>query len=158
MSLIGYDSAHPTTANVFPNVHVGAGANGHATRGLGVVASLGADADWELEFPMPPTLPTGTPKLWARALANASSGAAKWNPKCGSNADEEDASAITLTAEGTQTTTWATGDEDVSKETKLTLDAVAPVGGETYIIHVTMETTGWTLAQISTWKFDIIWE
>src|SRR3972149_10836650 len=106
-------SAYPVTAGrVFPNIHVGAGANSKHEEGFGVEASVGADSIWRLRFQMPPTLPSGTAKLKLRALANAISGAAKVNPKWASVAVEEDPSSATLNAEGTGTITWAAGDND----------------------------------------------
>src|SRR3990167_4602797 len=94
---------------LFPNFHVGAGANSKYDEGIGVGASLASDSVAELRFQMPPTLPTGTCKLKLRALANATSGAAKVNPSWASVAVEEDPSGATLTAEGTGTITWAAG-------------------------------------------------
>jgi hypothetical protein len=50
------NSAVPVTANrVFPNIHIGAGANSKHEEGLGVEASVGADSIWRLRFWMPPT-------------------------------------------------------------------------------------------------------
>lgn len=152
-------SAYPVTAGrVFPNVHVGAGANSKHEEGLGVEASVGADAIWRLRFQMPPTLPSGTCKLLLRALANATSNAAKVNPKWASVAAEEDPSGATLQAEGTGTVTWAAGDNDQYKELKITLDADTPVGGEEIVMDLTFETSSWTLAVVSTWIASVIWE
>ena len=103
-------SAFPVTADrVFPNFHVGAGANSKHDEGLGVEASVGADSTWRLRFQMPPSLPTGTGKLRLLALANATTGVAKVNPKWVSVAVEEDPSSATLNAETTQTVTWGAG-------------------------------------------------
>ncbi len=152
-------SAFPVTASrVFPNFHVGGGANSKEDEGLGVEASVGADSIWRLRFQMPPTLPVGTAKLRMRALSNAATGVAKVNPKWASVAVEEDASSATLNAEGTTTVTWTTGDEDVYKETKITLDADTIVADEEVVMDLTFETASWTLAQVSTWIVSIIWE
>lgn len=152
-------SAYPATAGrVFPSFHVGAGANSKHDEGLGVEASVGADSTWRLRFQFPPTLPTGTCKLKLWALANATSGAAKVNPKWASVAAEESPSGATLNAEGTGTITWAAGDNDQYKELKVTLDADTPVGGEELVMDLVFETTSWTLAQISTWIASVIWE
>jgi len=151
-------SAFPTTLNAFPNFHVGAGANSKHDEGLGVAASLGADTTWRLRFQMPPTLPSGTGKLRLLALANATSGAAKVNPKWASVAAAEDPSSATLNAEGTSTLTWATGDNDKYKELKITLDADTLVAGEEVVMDLVFETTSWTLAQVSTWIASILWE
>lgn len=152
-------SAFPVTAGrVFPNIHVGAGANSKHEEGLGVEASLGADSIWRLRFLMPPTLPSGTGKLRLLALANATSGAAKVNPKWASVAVEEDPSSATLQAETVQTLTWGAGDNDQYKELKVTLDADTLVAGEVVVMDLTFETSSWTLAQVSTWIASIWWE
>ena len=111
-----------------------------------------------LPIEMPPTLPSGTGKLLLRALANATSGAAKVNPKWASVAAEEDPSGATLNAEGPGTVTWASGDNDQYKELKINLDADTLVGGEEVVMDLTFETSSWTLAQVSTWIASIIWE
>ena len=152
-------SAFPVTAGrVFPNFHVGAGANSKQDEGLGVEASVGADSTWRLRFQMPPTLPTGTGKLRLLALANATSGVAKVNPKWVSVAVEESPSGATLVAETTQTVTWGAGDNDQYKELKVTLDADSLVASEEVVMDLVFETTSWTLAQVSTWIASIIWE
>lgn len=153
-------SAYPVTSgNVFPNFHVGAGANSKHDEGLGVAASIGADSTWRLRFWMPPSsLPSGTCKLRLLALANATSGSAKVNPKWVSVAPEEDPSGATLNAEGTSTLTWAAGDNDQYKELKITLDADTPVAGEVIVMDLVFETSSWTLAQVSTWQAAVIWE
>jgi len=152
-------SVYPVTAGkVFENVHVGAGANSKHEVGLGVMASVDGDAIWRLRFWMPPELPTGTGKLYQRALANATSGVSKTNVKWVSVASEEDPSGATLNAEGTDTITWSTGDNDQYKELKTTLDADTLVVSEIVVMDWTFETTSWTLAQVSTWFAGIIWE
>jgi len=152
-------SAYPVTAGrVFPNFHVGAGANSKHDEGLGVEASVGADSTWRLRFQMPPSLPAGTGKLRLLALANATSGAAQVNPKWASVAAEEDPSSATLNAEGTGTITWGAGDNDQYKELKVTLDADTLVASEIVVLDLVFETTSWTLAQVSTWIATIIWE
>ena len=152
-------SAFPVTGSrVFPNIHIGAGANSKHEEGLGVEASVGADSIWRLRFQMPPVLPVGTCKLKLRALANATTGNAKVNPKWASVAVEEDPSSATLNAEGTTTITWSTGDNDQYKEAEVNLDADTPVADEEIVMDLTFETTAWTLAQVSTWIVSIIWE
>ena len=153
------NSAVPVTADrVFPNIHVGAGANSKHDEGLGVQASVGADSTWRLRFLMPPTLPTGTCKLRLLALANATSGNAKVNPKWVSVAVEESPSGATPVAETVQTVTWAAGDNDQYKELKVTLDADTVVANEVIVMELVFETASWTLAQVSTWIPSIIWE
>ena len=151
-------SAYPVSSRVFPNFHVGAGANSKHDEGLGVEASLGADAIWRLRFQMPPTLPTGTGKLRLLALANATSGVAKVNVKWVSVAVEEDPSSAAPVAETVRTVTWGAGDNDQYKELKEILDADTLVASEEVVMDLTFETAGWTLAQVSTWLVSIIWE
>lgn len=154
-----YFSAVPVTAGrVFPRVHVGAGANSKHDEGLGVQASVGADSTWRLRFRTPNPLPSGTGKLQLIALANATSGAAKVNPKWASVAIEESPSGAALNAEGTQTITWGAGDNDQYKELKVNLDADTLVAGETIVMDLVFETTGWTLAAVSTWIVAVLWE
>lgn len=151
-------SAFPVSSNVFDNIHVGGGANSKHDSGLGVAASIAADSIWRLRFQMPPTLPSGTGKLRLLALANATSGNARVNPKWASVAPEESPSGATLNAEGATTLSWSTGDNDQYKELKVTLDADTLVAGEVVAMDLTFETASWTLAQISTWQAAIIWE
>lgn len=153
-------SAVPVTSGkVFPNIHVGAGANSKHDEGLGVMLSLDGDAIWRLRFQMPPTaLPSGTCKLRLLALANATSGNAKVNAKWASVAVDEDPSSATLNAEGVVTPAWSTGHNDKYRETKITLDADTPVAGEVIALDLVFETASWTLAQVSTWQPSIIFE
>lgn len=152
-------SAIPVTADVvFPNVHVGGGSNSKHEEGLGVMASVSADGTWRLRFQMPASLPTGTCKLKLRALAAATSGNAKVNPKWASVAVEEDPSSATLNAEGTSTLSWGSGDTDQYKELKITLDADTPVGDEEMVMDLVFETSSWTLAVVSTWIASVVWE
>lgn len=151
-------STFPTSSDTFPNFHVGAGANSKHDEGLGVSASLSGDATWRLRFQMPPTLPSGTGKLRLLALANSAANAAKVNPKWVSVAIEEDASSATLIAETVQTLTWSSGDEDVYKELKITLDADTLTASEEVVMDLVFETSSWTLAVVSTWIVSIIWE
>lgn len=148
-----------TGPRVFPNVHVGAGANSKQDEGFGWEASLGADAIWRFRFPMPPTLPTGTGKIRGLLLANATTGVNKLNVKWASVAAEESPSGATLNAEGVVTTTWAAGDNDQYKEFLVTLDADTLVANEIVVMDLVGETSGWTLAQVVTLcHLGIIWE
>lgn len=150
-----------TAGFVFPNVHVGAGANSKQDEGLGVAdaTTLTTDAIWRLRFKVPKNLPVlpGTPTLMLDALANATSGAAKFNPKWASVAAEESPSGATLNAEGTQTITWASGDNDQYKHAEVTLDADTVVAGETIVMDLVFEDTNFTLAVVSTWQVWVEW-
>ncbi|MBI4719258.1 MAG: hypothetical protein HY763_15785 [Planctomycetes bacterium] len=144
-----------TSGDVFPNVHT---ANGKYRDGLGVAAGLTANRTWHLEFDLPPALPAGTCTLVLQAVANAGSGVAKVNPQWASVAAAENPFAATRNAEGTSTLTWATADNDKIKQVKITLDADTPAGGETMVMDLVFEASGWTLTQVSTWRAFVVWE
>lgn len=159
---LAWRSAVPVDGGkVFRNVHVGAGANSKEEEGLGVTdaTTLVADVTWRLRFDLPPTLPSGTAKLKIRALANATSGVLRLNPKWASVADEEDPSAATLNAEGNTDITWGAGDNDQYKGVKITLDADTLVGGEVCVMDLVIVDTGTTIAVVTTLAtVEIIWE
>lgn len=154
-----------TSGKVFPSVHFGQSSNyfgGDPTpqydSGMGVMASVDADCVWELRFAFPPAIPAGTCRLRLIALANATAGSAKVNPKWVTVGMEEDPSSKPLIAEGTQTLTWSAGDNDQYKEIKIDLDADTPAANTICAMKLVFETSGWTLAQVSTWQAMIIWE
>jgi hypothetical protein len=162
-------SAFPVTAGkVFPYVYVGAGANSKYEEGLGVMASLDADAIWDLRFQMPTTLPTGTPTFRLLALANATAGVARVNPKLVSVAVGESPSAATPVAETVTpdsqagqsggsgaTLTWGNSPSDADQylEARWTITVVA---GGIVVCRLTFETSSWTLATISVWFPSIL--
>lgn len=144
--------------NLFPNLYKGGGGNAAPNEwGHGVIASLAADAALSLRFPMPPTIPTGTLKLRTLALANATSGAAKFTVSDKNVAAGASPSAASLTGETQQTITWAAGNADEYLENKLSLTPT-PSGNDELVVAVTFNTTGWTLAVVGTFIFSIIWE
>ena len=146
------------SGSLFPYFYVGGGGNAAPTDyGLGVVQSLGQDATWQLRFPMPPLIPSGTLKLRILALANAATGAAKFTVKDATVAAGSSPSAASLTSETQSTVTWSTGDNDKYKETKVTLSA-SPSANDTLVVALTFNTSGWTLAISSLWIATVIWE
>ena len=148
---------NPTTAgDLFPNFHTG-GTNSQRDEGIGLAASISADATAELRFQMPPTLPSGTGKLRVLSLANATSGTVVFDPQWASVAAGENPDTVTLNAEGNTTTTWASGDNDDYKETKITLDADTLTAGETVVMSLVFDSTS-TIAAVSTHIVSIIWE
>lgn len=134
--------------------------DGRMVRGLGVIENVNVNgaANWHLEWELPPALPVGTLTLRLRAMALATSGAAKVNPKWNVVAVEADYAAVV--AEGTQTVTWAAGDSGQWKELKIVLDAASLAGAEGKILYMDLafEATNWTLAQASVWEASLIWE
>jgi hypothetical protein len=144
--------------NLFPNFYAGGGGNAAPhDEGIGVAASLAADATAELRFAIPPTVPTGALKLRMLALANATSGVAKVTVADQHIAAGTSPSAAALTSETQQTLTWGTGQNDKYQEVKLALSAT-PAGNDVLVVAVTFNTTGFTLAAVSTWIFSLIFE
>lgn len=155
-------SAFPadTTGNLFPNFYAGGGGNASPhDEGLGVAASIASDLTWELRFPMPPTIPSGTLKLRILSLASATSGSAAFIVKDGTCAAGSSPSAVSLTTESTATVTWVAGDTDKYKETKIPLTAT-PAGNDQLVVALVMHgaAAAWTLAVNSTHIPSVIWE
>ncbi len=148
-----------TEGKVYPDVYATT-SNSFLIEALGVIASLSADAELHYVFRVPASLPSGTAKLEVLAMAPAVAGAAKFNPKWKSVAveDDMDLAAGSLNAEGTQTLTWSTGDDDQFKSAKVTLDADTVVADEFIVLRLVMETSSWTLAEKSIWLPTVIWE
>lgn len=147
-----------TAGRLFPSFYGGAGGNNSPRdEGMGVMASLSADATWELRFLMPPSIPSGTLKLRLLALANAATGAAKVTVKDAAVAAGASPSAATLNVESQTTITWGAGDNDKYKEAKVTLSSTV-AANDILVVALTFNTSGFTLAQISTWIASIIWE
>lgn len=153
-------SFYPTSASrTFMNIHVGKGSNSKQEQGLGVIGSLSSNSTWRLRFLMPPSIPTETMKLRLLALADAQSGTAYVNPAWVAASPEDDPSSLSLTAEGTSSLTWSTGDDDVYKELKITLDgATAPSANDIIVMDLQFISASWSLSAISTWIPSIIWE
>lgn len=148
------------TGRAFPNMHEG-GTNTRHIEGIGIEASLSADTIVELAFQLPKAFPTGTAKLLLREISDVgATQAAKVNPKWGLATHGENPDTITLTAEGTSTVSLTSAENDELFDTEITLDANSLTGaeGEELIMDLTFETTGWTLAVVSTWVASIIWE
>jgi len=132
-------------------------------RGIGVMASLDGNAEVELRFLLPEIIPSGTCKLLLSAQANATSGVAKVNPSWALDAAEDIPGDSTLTAEGTSTITWSSGDAYAYKELAITLDGSESIGSgderKRLVMKLTFETSSWTLAAVSTWMMPaLIWE
>jgi hypothetical protein len=126
-----------------------------ALEGIGVAASLGADAPAVLQFNMPPTIPTGTLKLRCLAVANATSGAAKLTIKDKNVAAGSSLGTSTLNTETQVSQTWTTA--DILVENKVALTST-PSGNDILTVLATFNTSSWTLAAISVWQLSIIWE
>lgn len=127
-----------------------------AFEGIGVVASLGADASAVMQFNMPETIPTGTFKLRILSRANATTGVVKLTIKDASTSAGSNIGVTTLTTETQVSQTWATA--DILVENKVTLTATAPSANQITTILVTFNTSGWTLAAASAHQFSLVWE
>lgn len=127
--------------------------------GVGVVASLGADAPVTLQFNMPESIPSGTLKLRILAFQGTTQGAnnvAKLQIADASTSAGASIGATTLTSESLQTITLATA--DLAAETKLTLTATAPTANQITTVLATFKTASWTLNVASVWQFSLVWE
>src|SRR5215831_12873444 len=107
---------------VYPKIYnVGSGNGNWRMLGLGVAASLTADAWWELFFAGPLSIPTGQLKLELWSRANASSGVARVNPNWINVPMGSNPAALTHNAEGATSVTWTA--PHVVMQTKFILDA-----------------------------------
>jgi hypothetical protein len=149
-----------TSGRAFGDVFAAAASTGvQYQTGIGIAASIGTNTDVWLMWEMPwGALPTGTArlKLWARAAATANS--AKVNPAWAMAGSGDDPGALALSAEGTQTLTWAAGDSDELKLLSLDLDATTVEHSKFLIMRLRFETASWTLAVKSLWVPRIVFE
>jgi hypothetical protein len=125
--------------------------------GIGVVASLGANASAILQFNLPEVLPTGTLKCRVLAWANASAGIAKLTLSDGGTAPANNIANTTLTAETQLSQTWATADIIV-EVAKQTMAGPNQMANNIYTVVAQFNNTGWTLAVASVWQFSLVWE
>ena len=148
------------SGNLFPNFYVPATNTNTAgaLEGVGVVASLAADAPAVMQFNMPEAIPSGTCKLRVLATANATTGNAKLDIADGATSAGSNIGATTLTTEaGSPTITQAWATADVLVENKVTL-TTAPTANQILTILATFRTASWTLEAVSNWQFSIVWE
>jgi len=154
-NLISVPMAYNTT-NYFNAPYIG-GTNSRVFMSMwGIVASLGANVNiysiWQIQ-----EAPTATMKLGLYSLANATTGVAKVNPAWAAGNVGTNFDTVSLSAEGTSTITWSTGNDEDILETKITLDAAtAPTAGQLLFMQIAFETASWTLAQNSYWSCVLI--
>ena len=144
------------TANIFHAPRIGGTNSRPFMPQWGIVASLGANVDvhavWKVQ-----TAPSATLKLALYGLANATTGVAKFNLSWAAANVGENFDTVSLTAEGTTTITWSTGNNDDVLETKITMDAAtAPTAGQLLFLQMRFETASWTLAQLSYWSHILL--
>jgi hypothetical protein len=145
------------SGNLFPNFYVPAtntNAAG-AIEGVGVVASLAADASAVLQFNMPESLPSGTLKLRILSMANATSGVMKLTIKDKNVAAGSSLGTSSLNTETQVSQTWATA--DILVENKVTL-TTSPSANDIVTVLATFNTASWSLAAVSTHQFSLVWE
>lgn len=141
--------------NLFPNFYAGGGGNAAAhDEGIGVVASLGADAVAELRFPMPSSIPTGTLKLMLRGIG-AGSGTAKITVSDNACGTGTSPSGLTLSAETQSSITFTSADQYLDTKVSLT---TSPSANQTLVVALTFNHTSWTVAAVTTWLVWILWE
>ncbi len=121
-----------------------------------VEASLGANADVWLYF-ICQSAASSTLKLELIGVADATTGVARVNVSWAAATMPENFDSLSLTAEGAQSITWAAGEDEEFKSTKITLDAAtAPAAGQMLVVQVRFETSSWTLSDKSYWSAHLI--
>jgi len=123
--------------------------------GIGVIASLAAEAAIPLQFNLPEAIPSGTLKARILAWSNASSGTAVLTLSDGQTAVGSNIGSTVLTAETQYSTAWTAVDNIV--ETKITL-STTPTANNILTVLATFNHTSWTLAQTSVWQISLVWE
>jgi hypothetical protein len=131
--------------------------NAGALEGVGVIASLAADAAAVLQFNMPEVIPNGTIKLRCLAMANATSGTAKLTLTDGTTSAGANIGTTTLSASGTGAIVQGWSTADILVENKVNL-ASTPTPNQILTVLATFNTAGWSLAATSVWQFSVIWE
>jgi hypothetical protein len=154
-------SAFPATAGkVYPDA-VRTNTNDFWIEGLGVMASLDADAELHYVWHVPSVLPSGTAKLEVIAFSYDAGGNAAFNPKWKSIAFDEDMdlTAGSLNAEGESTITWTYGaNAHEMRRTKVTLDADTVVADEFINMRLALVSANWTMNQRCIFLPSILWE
>ena len=125
--------------------------------GIQVKASLDLDSIVQLRFPMPPVMPPGSLKLLVRGLANATTGAAKFQVSDGVAGNGISPSAISLTAETASILNWTSTSADQYNDIKIPLTSY-PSPNDDLVVAIKFQTSGWSLASILTALTGVIWE
>lgn len=164
--------AVPVTAGkVFENVHVLTGGTIDVhVQGLGVMASLDANAIWRTVWRAPTEIPGSTsPRLKLGLIAAATSGVARINPAWVAKSADTDINATARSSEGVAPTSrtgggasdtmqWEAGDNIRVLDAIWTLDATtAPTAGQYILLDIALETASWTLAQVLTMVPLVYW-
>lgn len=154
-------SAFPATSGkVYPDCFR-TNSNDFWIDGLGVMASLDADAELHYVWHVPTVLPAGTCKLEVIGFTYDAAGDMAFNPKWKSFGFDEgmDIAAGSLNAEGESTLSWTYGaDAHEMKRTKINLDADTVVADEFINMRLALVSANWTLNQRSIMLPSILWE
>lgn len=147
-----------TAGNVFPWVYSGAGANAAPLdEGLGVAASLAANATYSLRFRMPPSIPTGTLKLSLTGICSSAGNAILTVADALVTPGNSPSSATLVTEANFNAATLALL-ADKYGELKAALANLSPAGNEMVVLALTFNNTGWTLANIAAFYACLLWE
>ena len=149
-----------TSNKVGPGVHVGNAATGlRRTRGIQVIASLDADADVEMTFEMPSSLPSGTPKLrlLGRRVTIGTSGVITIKVDWASVAVGEDPSLMAYLSESPIGITFPSSASEPFVEQKVSLIADTVTANEIICMRLRF-LAGSTVAAVTTWEPSHVWE
>jgi hypothetical protein len=158
--------AYPLDAGkVFPDIYQ-TGSNGQHFEGLGVMASLDAEATWQLIYPLPPAEPVGTLKLEILSIADVAATQsaflrALWKAlAAGETLALAEASLNDEHSGGDLEIEHTTADDDELISTKVELDADTVVYGTDKIIlmNIVLKHTSWDIAVAWTFLPQLIWE
>ncbi len=161
-SRLGPISSFPATpGKVYPDV-LKTTTNDFWIEGLGVMASLDADAELHYVWHVPKgTLPIGNCKLEVIMFSFDGDGDAAFNPKWKSVAFDEtmDLAAGSLNAEGESTITWTFGANAYQmRRATINLDADTVVADEFIEMRLALVSANWTLNTRSIVLPSLIWE
>ena len=146
-------SAVPAVGSAFSTIYVGPGAHSKEEEGLGVAASLIADAVWRLKFRMPPGSQTGLPKLRLTCITSGT-GTAVVAPRIATIAMGGNPSTTPLVSLGAQNIVAI---QDGYKEFLFPLPSWAVTPSNVLAVDLVFTASGWTLNQTSVWQAEIGW-
>lgn len=161
-SRLGPISSFPATSGkVYPDI-LKTISNDFWIEGLGVMASLDADAELHYIWHVPKgVLPTGNCKLEVIMFSFDGDGNAAFNPKWKSVSFDEtmDLAAGSLNAEGENTISWTYGvNAHQMRRATINLDADTVVADEFIQMRLALVSANWTLNTRSIMLPSIIWE
>lgn len=144
---------------LFASVHFDVAGVDFYLEGLGVAAGgPTADRDIFMVFQLPPTLPSGTPKIVLAEVADASVGASSYQVNArrkahGSPMDEDAYSDIGLIG-----VEYAAGEEHAVQVAKADISSLSLQANDILSVNFSPQSSGWTLAVVPTFWVYLIWE